>query len=571
MNRAQGFKDAARALSLANLFFIGAWMPLIDSSFNQRLKYTLFNFNNLLALILNVVLLGAIFFGGVTLARVLKRDVAMRVAHYFLLLACFALIGLHLLSRGMWVQSVGYFNPTELRVITVIGMASFVFLVRSFRWRWVVAAVAAGLLAWGWESEYTMAGLTVSLLGSGVLIRWCRQMVRAAAAILLLLFPFVLMLFLQNFWLIYKLQNQTSPPLVAKATSPTKRLVWLIFDEMDYRAAFVNSPRAVELPEFTRLEQQSLVASNAYPPADSTMLSLPAFITGRLVDKAKPVHSSELLLNFADSDEYVAWSALPNVFSKARELGANSGMVGWYHPYKRMIGHTLNRCVVSDADALTLPVSMLLNLNRALEHTSLRQRTMPLAGILARLSRQRHIESYNEIMAESKSLVADPELSLVFIHLPVPHPPGIYNRQSSEFEYEAESSYFDNLALADQTLGELRRAMEEAGLWEESAVLVTSDHWWRPAIWQSLQVWTEEDQRFSLPPGQLDYRVPFLLKMPGQSAQIAHDAPFNTVYSQELILEILQGRVPDIGGVKQWFEGKGSVAAAPHLWDQSED
>src|SRR5688500_14365469 len=110
MNRAQLFKDAARAVSLANLFFIGAWMPLIDSSFNQRLKYTLFNYNNLLALILNVVLLGTIFFGGVTLVRVWKRDFVLRSAHFLFLLACFALLSLHLLSRNIWVQSVGYFN-----------------------------------------------------------------------------------------------------------------------------------------------------------------------------------------------------------------------------------------------------------------------------------------------------------------------------------------------------------------------------------------------------------------------------------------------------------------------------
>ncbi|HSE37550.1 MAG TPA: sulfatase-like hydrolase/transferase [Blastocatellia bacterium] len=568
LKRKQLLKDAATALSLANLFFVGAWMPVLDKSFNQRLKFTLFNFNNLFGLILDVGLLAAVFWGCAAVVRMCDRDRVTQIARVLFLLLCCVLICLHLLTPRAWVQWVGYFNLTELRVIAGIGIGGC-FMILKHRWRWLVGALAIAALLWNRDNEYALAGLFVTL-PSSLLVRWDRRLVKLASTLLIILFPFAAFLLLQNFWLIYRLQEK-SPQTTARAVQPAKRVVWIIFDEMDYYAAFGSRNREVPLPEFARLQGQSLVATNAYPPADSTMLSLPALITGRMVTQAKPIHSSELTLKFEGSNDYVPWSAQPNVFGRAREAGVRTALVGWYHPYKRIIGDALNRCAVYDADAVSLPVSMLLNVNRALERTLLKDQSMPLAGLLAKWSRQRHIEAYVDSLKEAVRLAANPEFGLVFIHLPVPHPPGIYNRERDAFDYEGESSYFDNLALADRTLGDIRKAMEDAGLWDVSVVLASSDHWWRPAIWQSLHVWTAEDNRFALPEGQLDYRVPFLLKMPGQTSQIEYHPRFNTVHSQELLIDILGTELTDGEAVKRWLDQRTTAVQDPYFWDQSKD
>jgi hypothetical protein len=566
--RTKLLKDAATALSLANLFFLGAWMPLIDKSFNQRLKFTLFNFNNLFGLILDVVVLAFIFWGGAVVVRGWKKEGVTQATRFLFVLTCIGLIVLQFLSYRAWTESVGYFNLMELRVIAGIGLACCIWSVKH-PWRWLAGALGFAVLVWCRNSEYELASLFVILV-STLLFRWVRPLVKVAATLLIILFPFAVLLLLQNFWLIFKLQDKSPAPLLAQAAEPARRVVWIIFDEMDYYAAFANPNRDVALPEFTRLEQQSLTATNAYPPADSTMLSLPAFITGRMVVRAKPIHSSELTLNFEGSNEYVEWSKQPNVFQRAREIGVNTALLGWYHPYKRIIGHTLNRCAVYDADTVSLPVSMLLNVNRAIERTILSERAVPLSGILAGLSRQRHVEAYVDSLAEAERMAASPEFGLVLIHLPVPHPPGIYNRATSEFDYQGESSYLDNLALADRTLGLIRKAMEKSGLWDSSVVLASSDHWWRPAIWQSLHVWTAEDDRFALPEGQLDHRIPFLLKMPGQTSEIAYNTRFNSVNSQELLIQILRGEVNDAQAAKHWLDQHASIQD-PYLWDQSND
>jgi hypothetical protein len=566
--RTKLLKDAATALSLANIFFLGAWMPLIDTSFNQRLKFTLFNFNNLFGLILDVAVLTFIFWGLALVVRAGKKEGVTQAARFLFVLTCIGLIALQFLSYRSWTEAVGYFNLTELRVIAGIGLGCCIWSVKH-PWRWPAGALGFSVLVWCRNSEYALASLFVILV-STLLFRWVRPLAKVASTLLIILFPFAVLLLLQNFWLIYKLQDKSPAPLLAQAAQPPMRVVWIIFDEMDYYAAFANPNREVALPEFTRLEQQSLTATSAYPPADSTMLSLPALVTGRMVVRAKPIHSSELTLNFEGSNEYVAWSEQPNVFQRAREIGVNTALVGWYHPYKRIIGHTLNRCAVYDADTVSLPVSMLLNVNRAVERTILSESAVSLSGILARWSRQRHIEAYVDSLAEAERLAASPEFGLVLIHLPVPHPPGIYNRATSEFDYQGESSYLDNLALADRTLGALRKAMENAGLWDSSVVLASSDHWWRPAIWQSLHVWTAEDDRFALPEGRLDHRIPFLLKMPGQTSEISYNTRFDSVNSQELLIEILRGEVNDAEAAKHWLDQHASMQD-PYLWDQSKD
>ena len=59
-------------------------------------------------------------------------------------------------------------------------------------------------------------------------------------------------------------------------------------------------------------------------------------------------------------------------------------------------------------------------------------------------------------MPQAEALIRDQSISFVFIHLPVPHPPGIYDRSTGR--ERAGGTYIDNLALADRSLGELMAA-----------------------------------------------------------------------------------------------------------------
>ena len=115
------------------------------------------------------------------------------------------------------------------------------------------------------------------------------------------------------------------------------------------------------------------------------------------------------------------------------------------------------------------------------------------------------------------------------------------------------ANYLDNILLADQAMGEIRRAMEQAGLWDETVVVVTSDHRWRSEIWRFSPLWTEEEAR--LADDSRDERVPFLVKMPGDSLKSArYEALFDTVRSRELLREIALGEIGSSEQVVEFFK-----------------
>ncbi len=80
--------------------------------------------------------------------------------------------------------------------------------------------------------------------------------------------------------------------------------------------------------------------------------------------------------------------------------------------------------------------------------------------------------------------------------------------------------------------------MEDAGTWDETAVLATSDHWWRTNLWRdsNFQGGTAEEAKLML--AEPDHRVPCLLKMPGQTHSAAYIPAFNTLLLHDLILRI---------------------------------
>ena len=82
------------------------------------------------------------------------------------------------------------------------------------------------------------------------------------------------------------------PPAPVHAGQP--RVVWIIFDEADYRMIYDQRPAGLELPEFDRLRGESLSADNAISPTEATITSMPSLILGYRVSKATLTNSSDL-------------------------------------------------------------------------------------------------------------------------------------------------------------------------------------------------------------------------------------------------------------------------------------
>ena len=183
------------------------------------------------------------------------------------------------------------------------------------------------------------------------------------------------------------------------------------------------------------------------------------------------------MVRFDGEKTPVGWSSQPNVFSEARQSGFHTGLAGWCHPYCEVIGKSLTKCdeVKDNASAdFTLKASMFSHAQGLISTIPLlQQATIPIIQRVAFFNqivttgeRRKYTVRYNRVLESALNAAVDPNLDLVFVHSPAPHPPGIYDRTKNDFSLESKNGYVDNLKLVDRTIGELRRAMEQTALWE---------------------------------------------------------------------------------------------------------
>lgn len=320
---------------------------------------------------------------------------------------------------------------------------------------------------------------------------------------------------------------QSPAPALLPTPEGKPRVLWIIFDETDYRLTFEKRPPGVALPEFDKLRTESFFADHALPPGNSTIISMPALITGRMLSDVGH-DDCDLLLTEAGTGQKTDWSATPSVFSKAREMGFNTALIGWYHPYRRVLGSSLNYCAWYPYPGFEM--------GRGSNFIdSLELKFVALTGRMA--VRRRFINTCRQSLDHALEVVTNRAYGLILLHLPPPHLPGVYLPAKDDFTMlgiDPPAGYFNNLQLADHQLGALRKEMEKTGQWDKTWVILSADHSWRMS---------------EIYDGKHDFRVPYLVKSPGQKETILYSHPFNTVLTRDLIIGILGGEINSPAGV----------------------
>lgn len=372
----------------------------------------------------------------------------------------------------------------------------------------------------------------IVLLAIILVLLWRRAMVKTMMTLILLLTPFAFIILGQSVQGIVYPNHENDLPIISreivKPVSNTPRVLWLIFDEMDQRISFIDRPQHLKLPEFDRFKEQSFFAENAYPPANGTIPSIPALIDGRLISSSRRLESSIIKVIYEGSNQEENWGSRSNVFRKAKALGVNTALIGEYIPYTRLIGHDLDYCTwsayryqyVSAKDTLWDNLTTQIY---SFFHT-------------LELYYQQQIIATREILDGARKLAVDSRYGLVFIHFPVPHSPFIHHRAWWD---QFPKGYADNLALCDQILGQIRKDMESKGVWEDTNIIISSDHSYR------------DSEKFD---GKKDQRVPFMVKLANQEEAIVYSKKFNTVLTHNLVLDILSKKVTTPAEIVHWLE-----------------
>ena len=152
---------------------------------------------------------------------------------------------------------------------------------------------------------------------------------------------------------------------------------------------------------------------------------------------------------------------------------------------------------------------------------------------------------YLDLQQHAVELIGPSGPDFVFLHLPVPHPPGFYNRKTQQFDVSGDRSYIDNLALADKTLGQLLAILRQSPRWKDTSVVVCGDHSWRVTMWSGLRFWTQEDEAASHG-GVFDPRPLLMIHLAGQTTPATVNEPFPLLGVHDILDDLVTGKQPTL-------------------------
>jgi hypothetical protein len=514
---------ATVAFGLANLYLLDLTGPLISTQ--HDLIYHLIGSASsiIVPIIVYVVALSLLLTGLLFLA---ERPGPLRVIVWSALLLALPSILLHAVAR---------FSDTDIP-------------------DWVTCTVVPLCLA---------AWIVVSIFWKRFLPRF--DVVQPAVATVLGFFAFTgVLIFAQLIWNGWEARNLNPVPVLHRAqmtpASTHPRIVWIVLDELSHQQVYERRFPGLELPAFDRLAAQSTVFTHAVPTGEYTRYILPSLLSGVPSD-AVNVSAQGILLSLRNpsTGKWTAFEQHQTVFQDAIDAGYTTGVAGWYNPYCRIMPEVLDHCFwtyrESTPAGLSPNRSIATNLVRPFRYLirNVKHLFGSSRGAPTEEARDihQHTTDYHELLAAGDAYLTDPSIDFLLLHMPIPHPYGIYDRTRKTFATK-HTSYVDNLVLADLYLAHVRQVLEQQNEWNSATVIVMGDHSWRTSlIWVDSMTWTDEDQAASKG-GEFDDRPAYIVKLPNQQTPVRIDDSFFAIRTRALLDALLRERLRSPADLQTW-------------------
>lgn len=337
--------------------------------------------------------------------------------------------------------------------------------------------------------------------------------------------------------------SRTEPAIVAPRGQT--RIVWLLLDELSYDQTFEHRQPGLKLPNLDALRSQSTLFTDMQPAGYYTDEVLPAVLSGHPVEAIRSNLDGVLSVRERSGGPWERFDPRATLFADAERMGWSTAIAGWFNPYCRLFGTIVEQCTWR-------PESRLFAGHMSSSNTVWQNTLAPLGSKFRRPGETNltaeHREAYQALLARGLQMIGDDRIRFVFVHLPVPHPPGIYDRVSGRLR--DGGSYLDNLALADATLGEIRAAIAGTVSADNTILIVSSDHSMRVNKWRGGPYWTPEDERVFH--NRFDPRPVLLVHFADGQTPQTEPQPFAELNMHGMIEEILAGRVRSGSGLDAW-------------------
>jgi sulfatase-like protein len=286
-----------------------------------------------------------------------------------------------------------------------------------------------------------------------------------------------------------------------------------VFDEWSYQRSYDGQELRPFFRNLRQLASHSLEFTDAHSQAGSTNPSVPRLIFQR-DGLLKPKNGIAV---WEQGDSTVPSAKLPTIFAAAGARGYQTSLIGFYFPYRAVLGDQVERIVneayVPKDERLQRRVAWVLARN-------LQFLADPLSRFLWELWNSSTI-SENWVHVNHSWRVAVRDLirrsdanTFAMIHWPLPHGPYVLNENGTLHKRfkgarmeGTPADYQRHLAYLDLVLGEAMAELDSAGLLDRALVIVTSDHSWKH----------DPDSSLRAAPGAPTW-VPLIVKLPHQTA-----------------------------------------------------
>lgn len=420
-------------------------------------------------------------------------------------------------------------------------------LARRFRLRWLerllghmlLVALLSGLLAaFPSFSRYNHPTLTKTIwLGAMAVIGYSlahprSRLVRYAANFCLLFSPVTFIVSAQ----VLSWQSWHDPPrtdfAVRNAAGPRAPVFLFVFDEWSRARSMTGGEFRSFFKNVRRLCEQAIVFREARSPGDDTEYSLPRLIYQ--CDSSFVVRDGQTY--WKEQDKEVLTRNVPSLFQLAREQGYNAYMVGWFLPYRRILGDQVDYCRVyrgyRQGDGV--PAEMVCALFRSMRFWTdpVSQRVWKLLYPRARAEHFRRVNT--RIRQEMLDILNDcPTNTFALFHVPLPHDPYIWDADGAYRGPSKEApsvGYERNLKYLDVYIGQVLEQLRATGKFDDALIIITSDHSWR------------KDSEPTMREGQQWQRkVPLIIKLPGQRSGCVIEEEFCTNRLKPLFEAVFAG------------------------------
>jgi Sulfatase len=323
------------------------------------------------------------------------------------------------------------------------------------------------------------------------------------------------------------------------AADPKKpRLVWILFDELAYQPTFEARDPSLQLPNLDRLRGESTLYTEVTPIAYRTTRAVPSLQLGRAVTDVEYTASNRYLVQIDNSSQWQTFDPKASLFAMAGQHGLTTSIVGWYIAYCPVFVKIATECYWANEDAqdrgpTSTSAGFAENVWFPLRILGEQIFSPKRAWAdVAAWNAAGHEAAVKDLEQHALETVVNSQADVIYLHLPVPHPPAVWDRRTASFALGG--SYLDSLDYSDRLLGRILDLLEAQPRWAATTLIVHGDHSWRTEMWRPLPGWSAEDERISHG-GIFDPRPVLMIHMPGQQSAQTVSAPTSIMYVHDFV------------------------------------